>query len=530
MKRIQSGSSFPERMEIHEKANWYDLGFNHKTTLSMGMLVPLATKEVYPGERVRLGNEIKLMFAALLLPIMHQCYFTCDWYYVANNIIWDRGENQFDNWQNFIKADPNIPPTAFPTFDYKRALAIYTDGVLNYMGFNAPPGSGTLILETKVSALPPVAYAKIWNDYYRNDQIQPDIFAVAEFLKGGDNTGFVEQLLPDLRVLRRNWPRDYYTSATPTPQNGENVLIPSFHVDEETGLFKPQKIYKLTGENSGFGTTLGGEQVSGSVILYGQDEAEPMVLQLSSTYRDFRYSAKMTEFLERGLRSGDRYVDFVVRNFGYNPNPLYIDRPVWIGGYTGDVFIQEVLATAEVGAYTVGEYAGQAIARDNTPTFEYLCPDYGFVMCMFTVYPKASYYSGQDRMWSKLNKMDYMWEQFALIGDQPIRNKEVWFSWYSADNVWNNEIFGYLPQYTWEKYSNDIVSGQMRTIWEGFHLGRKFVSQLDVVLNSTFLECRPDIQRVFVVDAEAGEHECLVHAYNKIEILRRLPKNAIPQT
>jgi len=132
-------------------------------------------------------------------------------------------------------------------------------------------------------------------------------------------------------------------------------------------------------------------------------------------------------------------------------------------------------------------------------------------------------------MWTKKTKMEYMCEQFALIGDQPIQNKEVWYSWYEADEAWNNEIFGYLPQYTWEKYSNDIVSGQMRTIWEGFHLGRKFDDKTDVVLNSAFLECRPDIGRVFVVDTEAGEHEVLIHAYNKIDVLRKLPRNGLPK-
>jgi len=133
-----------------------------------------------------------------------------------------------------------------------------------------------------------------------------------------------------------------------------------------------------------------------------------------------------------------------------------------------------------------------------------------------------------DNMWRRVTKMDYMWEQFALIGDQPITNKEVWFSWYDADIAWNDEVWGYLPQYAQFKYSNDIVSGQMRTLWESFHLGRKFTASTDVVLNDEFITCTPDIGRVFVVDAEAGEHECYIHAYNDIEILRRLPKNGLP--
>jgi len=237
----------------------------------------------------------------------------------------------------------------------------------------------------------------------------------------------------------------------------------------------------------------------------------------------------MTEYLERSLRSGDRYRDFVKRNFDWDPNPLFIDRPVWIGGYTGNVVISEVMATAESTNVVVGNYAGKALASDSSPVFEYTCPDYGFIMCLFSVYPKASYYSGLENMWVRSSKMDYMWEQFAQIGDQPLRNKEVWFSWYDADIDWNDEIFGYLPQYAQWRYSNDIVSGQMRTLWEAFHLGRKFSAATDVVLNSEFITCTPDIGRVFVVDAEAGEHEIYVHAYNRIEILRRLGRFGLPQ-
>jgi len=245
----------------------------------------------------------------------------------------------------------------------------------------------------------------------------------------------------------------------------------------------------------------------------------------------------MQLFLERHLRTGGvsgstnngvRWNDFVKANFDWTPNPLYIDRPVWLGGYQGDVFIQEVMSTAEVGDFTVGQYAGQALAMDGTPYFSYTAPDYGFVMGIYTCYPKASYYSGLDNMWRRESKMSYMWEQFAYIGDQPIKNKEVWFSWYTSDAAWNDEIFGYLPQGAQFRYNNDIVSGQMRTLWESFHLGRKFTAASQVVLNSDFITCTPDIGRVFVVDAEAGEHEIYMHMYNDIQVLRKYPKSAIP--
>lgn len=516
-------------MERHERKNWFHKGFNHKTTLTMGELVPFACKEVYPGERVKCSLELKMRFAPLILPIMHQCYFTVDWFYVRTGSIWQDGL-----FENFMKQDPIQGDIEWAWFGYKTSDAVFTNGVLNYMGFNAPPGSGTLIAETDVDAGPPVAYYQIWNWFYRNPQVQvPETGK----LVSGDNSTLVEAMLPDLRVKRRNWPRDYYTIATPTPQQSDNVLIPSFATDPVTGLYNEQKVYMRDGSGAAPGTVT----IESGNVLGTSASADNIVIQLSSTMADFRYANSMLEFLERTLRAGGgirydeggtdsmRWNDFVQRHFDWVPDPLMIDRPVFIGGYTGDVFISDVMATAESANVFVGDYAGKAMAADNTPEFMYQVPDYGWIIPIVTVYPKASYYSGSDRMWTRSNKMDYMWEQFAYIGDQVMKNKEVWFSWYDADIDWNEEIFGYVPQYHWERHSNDIVSGQMRTIWESFHLGRKFTAASQVVLNSDFITCTPDIGRVFRVDAEAGEHECYVHAYVSIDIERRLPKNAIPR-
>lgn len=523
---IKAGMSVPERYEKHANKNWVDLGFNHKTTLTMGNLIPMACKELYPGEYCKVYMEVMMRFAALFLPIMHQCYFTVDWFYVRTQSLFD--SRKAFSFESFIKQDPNAGTVGWAYTIYQRAVAVSTDCIMNYLGFNAPPGGGTLIAQTTISAIPASAYHSIWKWYFRN----PNIQVSNEFLLvPGDNEPNMQTAMPDFKVLRRNWPRDYYTVATLQPQQGDNVLIPSYTMAED-GDYVPQKLFNLDGS-----APSGVHNVTTTATnpTYLQANSQKIVLQLSSTVRDLRYAVDMTAFLERATRAGagtndldTRWSDFVKRYFDWDPNPLMIDRPVWIGGYTGNVVISDVMSTAEAGEAVVGDYAGKAMVRDNTPAFTYTAPDYGVIMPVLTVYPKASYYSGMDRIWTRDNKMAYMWEQFALIGDQPLKNKEVWFSWYDADIDWNEEIFGYVPQYHWERYSNDIVSGQMRTLWQSFHLGRNFTAASDVVLNSEFIECRPDIGRVFDVDAEAGEHECYVHAYIGIEVLRRLPRNGIP--
>lgn len=532
---IKDSRTIPERMEKHQDKNWFDHGFNHKTTLTMGSLVPLGIKEVYPGELAKCYAQLMYRFAALYLPIMHQVYHTIDWFYVRNAALFNSNGVQ-QGFEAFMKQDP-INGTVSWAYDvYSRANAVFTDGVYNYMGFNAPPGSGTLILQTNVSAIPGQAYFDIWHWFYRNPNIQTN---VRVGLVNGVNTAGMNVQIPDRRVLKRNWPRDYYTIATLTPQQGANVLIPSFegqmdpYFGQDMLPLTKQRVLNVTTGVPEISTPLG---TDGSGY-FNNTGGSNVVLELSSTIRDFRVAAQLTEFLERATRAGAggstdgreiRWSDWVKRYFDWDPNPLMIDQPVWIGGYTGTVNISDVMSTAEAGTQKVGDYAGKAMARDNTPAFTYKIPDYGVIIPVISVYPKASYYTGVHKMWHRMNKLDYMFEQFQFIGDQPMKNKEVWFSWYDADIAWNDEIFGYVPQYHSERYSNDIVSGQMRTLWESFHLGRKFAASTDVVLNSDFIECTPDVGRVFVIDAEAGEHECFLHAYVGIEIQRRLAKNAIP--
>jgi len=164
---IKVGQSVPERYEKHEKKNWFSFGFNHKTTLTMGTLVPMACKQFYPGELVRLKSEIMMYFAALYLPIMHQCYFTWDWFYVRNGALWPNDSDGGSGWEAFYLDNPENLSVDWAWTQYTRAQAVDTECIMNYLGFNAPPASGTLILQTRVGALPISAYVLIYDNFFR---------------------------------------------------------------------------------------------------------------------------------------------------------------------------------------------------------------------------------------------------------------------------------------------------------------------------------------------------------------------------
>jgi len=324
-----------------------------------------------------------------------------DWFYVRNGALWPNDTDATSGWEAFYMDNPENLSIDWAWTKYTRAQAVDTECILNYMGFNAPPETGTLILQTQVSALPISAYVLIYDNFFRNDQIQ-----VARWkpLLSGENTVSLNAQLPDFKCLRRNWPRDYYTSATPSPQAGADVFIPSISIDPETGEYYATMMSDLTGANPGSG----GLGVDATGQLIKQVGAVPLALQTKGTIRQLRYNNDLLEFLERTNRAGDKYADNVHRQTGWNPDPLMINRPKWIGGTRGQVNISTVLATADQGSYTVGGYAGRALAQGSSPKFSFTAPDYGFVMAMLTVYPKASYYSGQEQMWVRDNKIKCM--------------------------------------------------------------------------------------------------------------------------
>lgn len=533
MQNSQAMAEMPERNQTH---NLFDLSHDHKTTFSMGQLIPFLTVMTYPSDKFMIRGDFMMRFAPLYLPIMHKVNMRVDYFYVPNRITWPgQGVN---TWEGFITTfdQATVPPyVTLVTFGI-------VGGLHTYMGFPTKiTATGGDITFYPINAIQFGAYLKIYDEFFRNPQVQAQRWFA---LTTGDNSAAMATALNGLLPLRRNWPRDYYTSATPTPQEGEAVQIPLINFDNiiDNGFDPPHNMptdwFFQPGLGSG-GTPAGGslnlEPTTTAGIYYTSEDAagNPVGLNIqetAATIAQLRFNIILQEYAERQLRAGDRYDDNTYTFFGIHPDAGTIHRPIWLGGKSGTVVISEVLSTAETATLKVGNYAGQALSLESTnDTIRYTCSEWGFIIGLITVYPKASYFQGIDRMWGMGSRSDYTWEQFSGVGDQAIKNKEVNFSYLVADADWNEEEFGYTGRFNHDRYKNDIISGQMRTTFISFHLGRLFdtVTPSNTQLDDEFLQCAPDVLRVFQV-AE-GEDEIYAHIYNDVKVLRRLPKFGMPQ-
>lgn len=543
----------PDEVINTRDSNTFDKSHDVKTTGSMGQLIPILIEEALPGDSFEMSSEAMFRFAPLNLPIMHRCIMTLHYFYITWRVLWP-------NWQKFItrKEDVEWPwyfqpmtesPTGVQSNDY------YTAG---YMGFpttlTSDPNNR---ISYPISAGPISAYLKVYDEYYRNPQMQEEKWFE---LQDGDNTDLF--IIPDpvndftrVHVLRKLWNRDYFTAALPTPQLGEDSLIPMYNPDWQSEFDTEFNGDTLRGPWQWLEADLH-TPVEETNQLYNVEEVTPELNRTTvggaagtpvyldtqtgaATVRQLRLAVMRQAFMEKLLRTGQRYRDFLKGWWQVDPDPLALDLPVFIGGITGNVVISEVLATAEtvVGesiATPLGAYAGQALMIEQGKRFKYYCRDYGFIMGIVCVTPRTSYFQGLGRMWKRSTPDDYPWQEFAHIGDQAILRREIQL--YAVEPVGpttNDDIndveWAYIPRYDEYRWSNDIVSGQMRKLWISFHMGRLLSESLQGPLfNNFFVECFPRITDVFQI-AAAQDHEIYMHIFNNVKVSRKLPRFGIPK-
>lgn len=553
--------------EFQRNKNLFDLSHDVKTTFSMGQLIPFLTLETLPGDKFEIDFECMTRFAPLYLPIMHRCDLTINYFYVTNRILWTgvgmategNNQNNFNAWANYISQAVDLvhPYITVPTDTITNGKSY---SLLDYMGFPTDniTGGGSSITALHVNAFPFAAYWKIYDEYYRNPQIEDPMSYI---LLAGENdlSDWPNYYTDDhgLFVAYKLWNRDYFTSCLPTPQVGAEVLVPMYNPNYDPGSpfdqgdFRgPHRLFKAIAHTPADDNDVTVDSLTGGYpgSLSADDAVYLNIQETAAPMRDFRLAARMLEFLERLMRISTRYRDFLKGEFGVDPDPGTIDLPVYLGGHKGRVVISEVMSTAETTNDSVvtplGQYAGQALAMDSTRrSIKYYCKEHGIIMGIINIQPRSSYMQGLSKMWTRGvgvpgadpgSVYDYAFEQFAGIGDQPVKFKELRYDYnnVAANIAHNEETFGYIPRYSEYRWHNDIISAQMRTLWQSFHLGRIFTqvaatALTEPVLNREFISCRPRVDDVFQIGA-AQDHEIYCHIFNNVKVWRSLPKFGIP--
>lgn len=517
------------------KRHKFNLSHYKIGSVDMGKLYPISCFEVLPGDTIQMHTSIFLRFAPMLAPVMHPIKVSTYSFFIPFRLLWNNGPG--DNWEDFRTggpdgADDGVPPTIqMDEGVYQGSLPDYLGVPLSYTG--------------KFSAFPIRAYYKIYNEYFR-DQDLIDPVLLGEALDGG-NSELVESD-GELKILDAPWEKDYFTTARPFPQKGPSVDVPvnginagTYSVNFTGGIRTAKTLteYEDTSNNTVPIGTASSIRSTGN-IFPGIPSPSPSstIPQLELTPEthlkgsisipangtahvgldDLREALAMQRFEEHRAIYGSRYTEYL-RFLGVRARDSRLNRPEYLGGGKSVIQISEVLQTGQDSTFPVGTLRGHGIGVNRGKTFRRFIEEDGLVMTLLAVRPIALYSQGLPKMFSREVKEDYWTKELEHIGQKTVLRKELYATG-SDEN--DNEVFGYQNQYDEYRSVPSTVCGEMRDLLNYWHMAREFANA--PVLNHSFINGSPT-KRIF---AEQTMNEIYFMASHSCVARRIMSKQGNP--
>lgn len=488
--------------------NLFDMSHEKKLSMSMGELIPMFLQETVPGDKFRVNSEIFLRLAPMIAPVMHRVNVYTHFFFVPYRLIWE-------DWEKFITG--GVDGTEAPAFPYislaeadRNLVAVGT--LADYLGVPAGESDITTPNTYPISALPFRAYQLIWNEYYRDQTLQDP----AGVLKtSGTITALEKDAITTLR--RRCWEKDYFTSALPFAQRGPAVQLPA---DIQYDTFLTLK----SGGNPATGPVTANNTSGAFLDNNGNAIDVENIDSLGVTINDLRRATRLQSWLERNARAGSRYVEQIFSHFGVKSSDARLQRPEFLGGSKQPVVMSEVLNTS--GAGVQGNMAGHGVSVGSGFNVNKFFEEHGFVVGIMSVLPRTAYMQGLPRIFNKFDKFDYFFPEFANIGEQEVKNREIYWNTDPAGEnpAYNEETFGYQSRYAEYKFVNSSVHGDFRSNLNYWHMARLF--GVPPTLNEDFVASDPT-KRIFAVD-DPNIDDLYVQIYHDFKAIRPMPVFGTP--
>lgn len=530
----------------------FDMSHTIKTTLNTGDLIPFDVMEVLPGDTFNVETNTLTRLQTLITPLMDDMYLDTYYFFVPNRLVWE-------HWKEF--NGENTKSSWYPTTTYTVPKILVTaeeltnsrNTIIDYMGF---PVQSLKKDSALINALPIRAYNLIWNEWFRDQNLQDPIlvptddaeykFSATDSVSGGT-------------VLKANKYHDYFTSALPSPQKGPDVTlamsggkdlpvyVKADTIPDNLIDWSAQPSYKVkNGFPSGDTRHMFLEGASSSGTAYTKGYVFPAIsgagnsFQIApnnlwaqtdgasvATINQLRLAFATQQLYELDARGGTRYVEILKSHFGVTSPDARQQRPELLAYNHTPININQVVQQSGTNTSTaLGDVAGLSVTADSDNSFVKSFTEHGFIIGLATVRYKHSYQQGINRIWTRKTRFDYYWPVFANIGEQPILNSEIYLQGDPADY----EVFGYQEAWAEYRYVPDRVSGEMRSgipkTLDYWHLADNY-SSLPHLSSDWIQETAVPVNRAIAIEDKLVD-QFFMDIYLKIEATRPMPMYSIP--
>lgn len=496
----------------------FDRSHGHKTTFDSGYLIPFLLDEALPGDTFNCRASALCRLATPIVPIMDNMYLDTQFFAVPIRLVWD-------NWQKFNgeqknpgdSTDYTIPQLVAPATTGFEPLTIH-----DYFGL--PVGVPGL----SVSALFHRAYNLIWNEWYRDQNLQDSVPVP---------TGDGPDLVSDYQLLRRGKRHDYFTSALPWPQKGPGVQIPLGTVAPVISTnaypeFRNQN--DATGRNlvqtlGSSSVTWDGSPIGSGAAFFGAETGLQTDLSeaTAATINSLRQAFQVQKIFERDARGGTRYTELIKAHFGVTSPDARLQRPEYLGGGSSPINVTPVVQTSPTGTYAntpQGNLAGYGLSSFTGHGFNSSFTEHCLIIGLLSVRADLTYQQGLNRMFSRKTRFDFYWPALSHIGEQAVLQKEIFASGVEAED---EKVFGYQERYAEYRYKPSIITGEFRSSFpqslDSWHLSQEFATA--PVLDETFIQENPPIDRCIAVPSEP---QFLLDTYINMRCTRPMPVYGVP--
>lgn len=555
---IDSNSFFSSyKSDLERPRSRFDRSSSVKTSFNVGDLVPFYLDEVLPGDTFDVETSFVTRLQTLITPPMDDLFLDMYYFFVPSRLCWK-------HWKEFM-GESTSSWTADVTYQIPQLVVGGTTAnkkdiqgsLLDYLGVPID-WFGSM----SISRLPVNAYNLIWNEWFRDENLQDEIlvdiddgnvnFDASNSAKGG-------------KLLKVNKLHDYFTSCLPSPQKGDDVTISSIFGDlpvvtrnkdvvrgshvplsflrDDGSTFseprwlalntpytilpnRPNAFHDLVGGKADAAPGLSGSNIGlyPSNLVADPSAADPL------TVNSLRLAFATQQMLETDARSGSRYVELLRGHFGVISPDGRLQRPELLSANRTRINVHQIVQQSESATTPLGTTAAMSLTNNTDNSFVKSFTEHGYVIGVMCARYNHTYQQGINRLWSRKDRLDYYFPILANIGEQPVYTKELYAK--SLNEVDNPDggVFGYQEAWADYRYKPSQVTGEMRSgitnSLQSWHFA-DFYQQKPTLSSGWIQEDLSNVDRTLAVTSKLA-NQIFGDFYVKNLTTRVMPVHSIP--